>query len=266
MGVPVLAGRDVAWTDAPENPPVILLSESLADAIFAGEDPIGRSVGVDAGGDEPVTLEVVGVVGDVVVSHPAQGTEYAMYGPYTQRAGTSLSLVMRARGDRSAATAAIREILREMDPDVPLAEVGTLEGEVARVLSSNKSIAVVLALFAATALLLAAVGLYGVLAYQVARRQHEIGIRIALGAGFGKVVSSVVWGGVRLVALGLIVGIPLAWWASRLVREMLFGVQISDAATYAGVALFLGAVATAACLVPGLRAAGVDPVEAFRRE
>ncbi|NJD20929.1 MAG: FtsX-like permease family protein, partial [Gemmatimonadetes bacterium] len=266
MGIPLVAGREVAWTDDEGTPRAIVLSASLAEAIFGSDDPLGRTVGIDAGGDQPVTLEVVGVVGDVVMGHPAEGTEYAMYTPYTQRAGTFMGLAVRARGDMSAVSAAVRQALREMDPNVPLAEVGTLEGEIARVLSSNRSIAVVLALFAATARLLAAVGLYGVLAYQVARRQHEIGIRIALGARLGRVVSAVVWGGVRLVALGLIVGIPLAWWASRLVREMLFGVQISDATTYGAVALFLGAVATAACLVPGLRAARVDPVEAFRRE
>ncbi len=266
MGIPLVAGRDVAWTDDAGTPRAIVLSSALATAIFGSDDPLGRTVGIDAGGDEPVVLEVVGVVGDVVVGHPANGTEYAMYTPYTQRAGTLLGLAVRARGDMGAVSSAVRQALREMDPNVPLAEVGTLEGEVARVLSSNRSIAVVLALFAATALLLAAVGLYGVLAYQVARRQHEIGIRIALGARLGTVVSSVVWGGVRLVALGLVLGIPLAWWASRLVREMLYGVEISDATTYGAVAFFLAAVATAACLVPGLRAARVDPVEAFRRE
>lgn len=266
MGIPLVAGRDVAFTDEPGNPPVIVLSKALADAVFHGEDPLGRTVGIDAGGDQPMVLEVVGVVGDVVVSHPGQGTEYAMYTPYTQRAGTFMGLAVRARGDMGAVSTAVRQVLKEMDPDVPLAEVGTLEGEVARVLSDNKAIAVVIGLFAATALLLAAVGLYGVLAYQVARRHHEIGIRIALGAGVGTVVSSVVWGGVRLVALGLGLGIPLAWWASRLVRDMLFGVGISDAATYGTVALFLAAVATAACLVPGWRAARIDPVEAFRQE
>ncbi len=266
MGIPLMAGRDVAYTDAPDDPRVIVLGASLAAAIFAGDDPVGRTVGVDAGEEEPVVLEVVGVVGDVVTGHPANGARYAMYVPYTQRAGTSMGLVVRARGDMASASATVRQALREMDPDVPLAEVGTLDGEVDRVLSSNKAIAVVLTLFATTALLLAAVGLYGVLAYQVARRQHEIGIRMALGAGLRSVVASVVWGGLRLVAVGLILGIPLALWASRLVQEMLFSVGATDPVTYAGVAAFLAAVATVACLIPGYRAARVDPVEAFRRE
>jgi predicted permease len=266
IGIPLVAGRDLAYTDTPETPPAIVLSASLAGAIFGSDDPVGRAVGVDAGGDQPVTLEVVGVVGDVVTGNPRNPNRYAMYMSFTQQPGTGLGLVVRARGDMASASAAVRQVLRDMDPDVPLAEVGTLEGDVARALSTDKAIAVVLTLFAATALMLAAVGLYGVLAYQVTQRLHEIGIRIALGAGLGKVVSSVVWGGVRLVVVGLVLGIPGAWWASRLLQEMLFGVGSTDPLTYGGVIAFLAAVATAACLIPGIRAARVDPVEAFRRE
>jgi len=266
LGIPVLAGRDVSWDDDPDGTPVVLLSASLAEQLWPAEDPLGRTLGIDVGGDEPAVLEVAGVVGDVVTGGPARGAGYAIYVSYVQRAGSGMSLAVRARGDMAGAAAAIREALREADPDIPLAEAGTMEGEVARALSSNKAIAVVLGLFAATALMLAAVGLYGVLAYQVARRLHEIGVRMALGAGMDSVLGSVVWKGVRLTLLGLALGIPASFFATRLLRDMLFGVEATDPLTYVGVTAFLAAVATAACALPGYRASRVDPAVAFRAE
>jgi putative ABC transport system permease protein len=265
LGIPLVSGRDVALTDDGAAPRVVVLSQALADDIFPGEDPLGRTVGVDQGGSEPTTFEVVGVVGDVVVSHPAQGTEAAMYMPYPQSAGTRMSVAVRAQ-DLAAATSAVRGILREMNPDIPMAEVATMRDVEARVVSDQRSVAVVLGTFAGVALLLAAVGIYGVLAYQVSRRLHEIGIRMALGADAGRVVSSVVRGGMLLVAAGLAVGLPLSLYAARLIQGMLFGVGTGDPLTYAGVAAFLGGVAALACALPGFRASRVDPAVAFRAE
>ncbi|HSG07885.1 MAG TPA: ABC transporter permease [Longimicrobiales bacterium] len=265
LGIPLRAGRDVALTDDPAAPRVIVLSQSLAEQIFPGENPLGRTVGVDQGGSEPATFEVVGVVGDVVPSHPAEGMEAAMYVPYSQSAGSRMSLAVRAT-DLAAAATAVRGVLREMDPDIPLAEAATMDEVESRVVADQRSMAAVLSAFAAVALLLAAVGLYGVLAYQVSRRLHEIGIRMALGADAGRMVSSVVRGGMTLVVVGLLVGLPVSYFAARLIREMLFGVGTGDPLTYAGVAVFLGGVAALACALPGFRASRVDPAVAFREE
>ena len=265
LGIPVLSGRDVALTDDGAAPLVIVLSQSLAEAIFPGEDPLGRTVGVDQGGTEPTIYEIVGVVGDIVPDHPAEGIEAAMYMPYSQGAGARMSVAVRAQ-EMAPTTTAVRGILREMNPDVPLAEVATMEEVESRVVADRRSIAVVLGTFSGVALLLAAVGLYGVLAYQVSRRLHEIGIRMALGADPGAVITSVVRGGMVLVAVGLAVGLPVSMYAARLIQGMLFGVGTGDPLTYGGVAAFLGGVAALACALPGLRASRVDPAVAFRAE
>jgi putative ABC transport system permease protein len=163
-------------------------------------------------------------------------------------------------------SAGLRRVLRELDPDVPLSGVATMDEVLSRAVSGNRAIAVVLVVFAVVALLLAAIGLYGVLAYQVSRRLHEIGIRLALGASVGTVLSSVVRDGLLLVLVGLAIGMPASYFAGRLVRGLLFGVGAADAATWAGVSLFLGGVATLACFLPARRASRVDPARAFHAE
>jgi putative ABC transport system permease protein len=157
-------------------------------------------------------------------------------------------------------------VLAKMDPDIPLAEPATMDDALRGSVSSERAIALVVSVFGAMALLLAAVGLYGVLAFQVSRRLHEIGIRMALGASRGAVTSSVVRGGLGLVGVGLVLGVPASLLAARLVKGLLFGVGAADPVTYVGVAAFLGGVATLACLLPARRAAKVDPVVAFRAE
>lgn len=266
LGLPLLAGRDVATTDTRAAPAVMVLSESLASTLFPGESALGRAVGVDVGGDEPWTAEVVGVVGDVATSSLYRGKDAAMYFSYGQRSPASMRLAVRARGEEGALVVAIREILRDLDPDVPLSEVATMEDALAASVSDRGAVVVVLGVFALVALLLAAVGLYGVLAYQVSRRVREIGVRMALGASVGGVSRDVLWGGLRLVALGLAVGLVASGFVVRPLRGMLFQVQATDPLTYGAVAVFLGGVATVACLLPARRAARVDPAVAFRSE
>jgi putative ABC transport system permease protein len=266
MGIPLVEGRDVTLTDAGAPPHVVVISQSLAQDVFGGEDPLGRTIGVDTGGSEPSLFEVVGVVGDVVMNHPVEGLYPAMYFPYASQPSSAMRLAVRGRGDPAGMTSALREVLREMDPDVPLAGVATMDDVLSRVVSDNRAIAVVLVLFAVVALLLAAVGLYGVLAYQVSRRLHEIGIRMALGASVATVLSSVVRGGLALVAVGLVIGVSGSYFAARLVQGLLFGVGAADPTTWIGVSLFLGAVAAVACFLPARRAARVDPAKAFRME
>lgn len=266
MGIPLLAGRDLALTDDGSGPLVAVISRSLAVQIFGEEDPLGRTIGMDTGAPTPTVFEVVGVVGDVVMDSPARGTTPGLYLPQATRPAPTLRVLVRTRGDAASAAGELRQVLREMDPDVPLSNVSTMDAILADAVSDSRAIAVVLFLFAATALLLAAVGLYGVLAYQVSRRLHEIGIRMALGASVRSVSSSVVRGGLVLVGAGLALGVPASWFAARLVRGMLFGVGAADPLTYVQVAVFLGVVAGVACLLPTLRAARVDPARSFRAE
>ena len=266
MGIPMVSGRDLTLDDGGSEPRLVVISQAVARKVFEGADPLGRTIGVDTGGREPTLFQVAGVVGDVVMDHPAAGLYPAMYFPYAAQPGSSMRLAVRTRGNATGVVSSIRGVLREMDPDVPLAGVSTMDDVLSRATSDSRAVAVVLVLFATVALLLAAVGLYGVLAYQVSRRRHEIGIRMALGATTGRVLSSVVREGLVLVFAGLAIGVGASLLAGRLVRGMLFGVGTTDPTTYGGVAVFLGSVALLACLLPARRAARTDPVQAFRAE
>jgi predicted permease len=266
MGIPLLAGRDIAETDDAENTPVLVISESMAEEFFPGGDPLGRQLGVDVGDTEPAVFEVVGVVGDVTASMLDEWLDNTMYSSYRQRPTRTMRVAVRTREAPAGATAAVRDVLRSMDPDVPLAGVATMDDVVAGSVSDQKAIAAVLGLFAVVALLLAAVGLYGVLAYQVTQRFHEIGVRMALGSTAQAVSRSVLRRGLLLVMGGLVLGVPSAFAAGRIMKGMLFGVGTTDLPTYVGMGLFLMGVASVACVIPAWKAARIDPVEAFRTE
>jgi putative ABC transport system permease protein len=266
MGIRLVAGRDVARTDDQANAPVIVLSEQTARSVFGEEDPIGRLVGVDVGREEPEIREVVGVVGDLVTSSLESGVSGAMYYPFHQRPARAMRLAVRTAGETSAPAAAVRSALRDVDPGVPLSAVATMEEVISASVADRRSVTAVIGLFSFVAILLAVVGVYGVLAYQVARRQHEIGVRMALGASVGEVAGGVLRSGLRLAGIGLGLGIPTALAATSLIRSRLYGVGTVDLPTYAAVAVFVLAVSVVACLIPARRAARVDPVAAFRSE
>jgi putative ABC transport system permease protein len=238
----------------------------MASGLFPGEDPLGRTLALDGGGDEPLILEVVGVVGEVTTSRLAGDGRYAMYASYRQREAMTMRVGIRTRGAPGSITPAVRDVLRQLDGDIPLAGVQTMNEVLSQSVADRRAITAVLGMFAVVALLLAAVGLYGVMAYQVSRRTREIGIRIALGATTGGVTGVVLGGGLRLVAAGLLLGLPAALLSARLVQGMLFGVGTADPVTFAGMSVFLGGIATVACLVPARRAARTDPAEAFRAD
>jgi putative ABC transport system permease protein len=266
MGIPLLAGRDMANTDDEMAAPVMIISVNMAEQLFPGEDPLGRTLALDSGRDEPRVLEVIGVVGDVTTSRLAGDWGRTMYMSYRQGGGTTMRTAIRTRGAPGSVTPAVRDVLRELDGDVPLVGVRTMDAVLSQSVADRRAIMAVLGLFAVVALLLAAVGLYGVMAYQVSRRTREIGIRIALGATVGGVTGVVLGSGLRLVAAGLLLGLPAAFLSARLVQGMLFGVGTADPVTFAGVSVFLGGVAMVACLVPARRAARTDPTEAFRAD
>lgn len=266
MGIRLVAGRDVARTDAPGSTPVIVLSERTVSAVFGEDDPIGRTVAVDVGADEPELREVVGVVSDVVTSSLESGVSGAMYYPFHQRPSRSMRLAVRTADASVEVATIVREQLRALDPGVPLAAVATMDEVIAGSVADRRSIMTVIGLFSSVAVLLALVGLYGVLAYQVARRRREIGVRIALGARLDEVARGVLRSGLRLASIGLVIGIVAAFGATTLMQSWLFGVGALDPVTYLGVAAFVFAVTGVACFVPARRAARVDPVVAFRVE
>jgi predicted permease len=266
MGIPILLGRDVSIEDRRDGANVIILSESLAEGLFPGQRPLGRELGVDVGADEPWVAEVVGVVGDVAAASLEEGRDVTMYFAYGQRSPASMRLAVRTASDPATVTGPIRDALRGLDPDVPLAAAAPMKEVLATSVSDRRAVMALLGAFAAMALLLAGVGLYGVLAHQVARRRHEIGVRMALGSSMAGVVGTVVRSGFVLVAIGLSLGLPASILAARLIRGLLFAVGPGDPVPYLGAALFLGAVGAFACLVPARRAARVNPAVVLRAE
>lgn len=265
LGIPLLAGRSVDATDRANSEPVIVLSQSTAGYLFGDEDPIGRTVQAMESRDYVARI-VVGIVADVVLGNPTDGPEMAMYFPHTQLARTRMRFAARVRGNAGAVTAGIRQILSQMSPDVPLDDVRSMDSAVAGAVSDRRGTAMILLVFAATALILAAVGLYGVLAYRVSLRLGEIGIRMALGASVTRITSGIVRNGLSLVALGLLIGSACALVAGRAMSGMLFGVSGHDPLTFASLGLLLVGVGALACIIPARRAAGVSPTDVIRAE
>ncbi len=265
MRIPLVEGRAFQDSDDPESPPVIILSRSTAEAVFPGEDPLGRTVGVDEG-SEPGYYEVVGVVEDHRNSSLQSRGRPAMFFPYAQQPYRTMSLAVATAGDPMTLFRPIQDRIWEQDRDLVLSGPRSMEDIVSGSIGSTRAVALVLGVFAAVALGLAALGLYGVLAFLVDRQAREIGIRMALGASGRKVLRLVVSRGMVLVVVGTLLGLAGALGGAGFVEELLFQTDPRDPGTYIGVTIFFFLVALGACLLPGWRAVKVDPVEAFRAE
>lgn len=264
MGIPLRQGRDFHASDA-GGPPVMMISETMARTIFPDQSPLGRQVAIDTG-DEPARFEVVGVVGDTRVSNLSDDISMVMYIPYAQWSEATMRLAVRTAGDPRSIIEVLRATLRDLDPDIPLAGVATMDGVVSRSVSFERTVTSALGAFAGVALLLAALGLYGVLAYYVAQRNREIGIRMAIGATGSDVFKLVLGRAFVLVGIGLVMGIGGAIGAGRLLRTFLFQVEAEDPLTFVSISVFFVLVALLACLIPAWRAWRIDPVVAFRSE
>jgi putative ABC transport system permease protein len=268
LGVPVLRGRAFSKADREGSPPVCVINQTLAREFFPGEDPVGRRL-KQGGTDRPQNpfMEIVGVVGDVKYQGLHAKVQPAYYMPFAQNPWGDMSLVVRSSTpDPAGLVPAIRNELWALDRDLPLARVRTMDDLLSTSVAQPRFRTLLLSVFSAMALLLAAVGIYGVMSYTVERRTHEIGIRIALGAQLADVLRLVVGQGMRLVTLGVLIGLAGALALARLMSGLLYGVTTTDTLTFACVPLLLTAVATAACLVPALRATKVDPMVALRYE
>jgi putative ABC transport system permease protein len=186
--------------------------------------------------------------------------------PESQKTSSFLTLVVRTANDPTAQVPAIKSALQDLDKDLPLVEVQTLPEVVSKSSREKRFITLLLGLFAAVGLVLASVGIYGVVLYSVAKRTREIGIRMAFGAGAGNVTAMVLGEGLKLVLIGVAAGVADAWALTRYLTQILYGIRPTDPATFAGVAVFIIAVALAACYIPARRAANVDPMVALRYE
>ncbi|HEX6536984.1 MAG TPA: ABC transporter permease [Gemmatimonadaceae bacterium] len=267
MGIPIVRGRGFTPEDREGARQVVLVTEATVARFFPGEDPIGRHITLGWGRDgKHLGGDVIGVVGDVRQNSLAEAAEPEIYAPYDQWPVESFNVVMRGSPEGTAILGAARAAIRDIDPDLAMSSVRTLDALVAESVAQPRFYMTLLAAFAVVALLLSAIGIYGVIAYLVSQRAREIGIRIALGASREHVVRMVVRQGAALAVTGIAIGIAGALLLTRLMTSLLFGVTPSDPATFGAVVVVLGAVALLASWVPARRAARVDPALAMRAE
>ncbi len=270
MQIPLLRGRTFDAREAGAGgTPAILIDKVLADRYFPGDDPVGHRLAKMGEGTQkdPVWRTIVGVVGHVSKYGLDGRVKEQYYIPAAQRPQRAMTLVLRAAaGDATALAASARAAVRAVDPDMPVFRVATMAEVIDTTLVNRKFVMLLLGQFAAVALILAGVGLFGVLSYAVSRRTREIGVRMALGARAADVLGMVVRQGMTLTAIGLVIGAGAALAATRAMAGLLFGVGASDPPTYVALALVLAAVALLACWLPARRAARVDPMVALRSE
>jgi putative ABC transport system permease protein len=261
LGIPLVKGRHFTGHDNQTSAPVAIVSEGFVRRFLSNENGPGKRV--KYGG---TWMEIVGVVGNVKYLGLTVDTDPAIYIPFAQNYNARMYLAVSSPGDAAQLTAALRRDIQSIDPGVTLAQVGTMERALALSVSQPRFNTMLLALFAGIALLLASVGIYGLIAYSVAQRTHEIGVRMALGAARADVVRMVVRQGATLAAIGIVLGLGGAFALTRLLKTMLFGIGVTDSLTFAAAPLGMMLVVLLATFVPALRATRISPVVALRYE
>jgi putative ABC transport system permease protein len=266
LGVPIVAGRSFDERDKPDSPGVVIIGKSLADKVFAGRNPIGRRFSYTSAQSTPDLI--VGVVGDVKIGGLDDAIRPVIYYPYRQNASLGTSLVVRTEGDATALAAAVRNEIRTLEPDVAIFNVSAMTELITTSPAAfmRRFPALLISIFAGVALLLASIGIYGVVSYSVSQQTHYIGVRMALGAQDSDILKMVLKQGLTLALAGMAFGIVAALGLMRLLRSLLFEVQTTDAGTFAFVLGTLFIVTLFACYVPARRATKVDPLVALRYE
>ena len=262
MRIPMLAGRDVATTDRAGTLPVVLVNRTFARQTWPNESPIGRRIKL--GDDDWRT--VVGEVGDTRHFSLNEAQLLQAYIPYAQRPQIFTSIVVRTRGNPTDMVKSVQQAIWRVDRDQPVWRFRSMERDLAAAVTSSKTTMWLIGLFAVVALLVAVVGIYGVLSYTMTQRTHEVGIRIALGADSRQVRRMVVGEGLRLIVVAVVIGLAASFGAARLLRSQLYGVAPHDIVTFVAVSVVLALVALAACYIPARRASRVDPMVALRSE
>lgn len=273
MELPLLIGRDFSTQDNAQSAPVVVINQALARRYFANENPLGKHIYLgkfnptgQSGQDKPI--EIIGIAGDAKYDSLRSEVKPTAYVPYLQANSppVQMNFAVRTAADPAAATENIRQAVRALDPNLPLFAVKTQQAQIAELAAQARLFATLSSFFGLLALALAGVGLYGVMSHNVARRTHEIGIRVALGAQNFDVLSLILRQGAQLALIGIGIGLLAAWQVTRLLRKLLYGVSATDPLTFMGVGLLLIGVALLACYLPARRASKVDPLVALRHE
>jgi putative ABC transport system permease protein len=268
IGIPLVSGRDFESGDDQNSRPVIIINRTLANRFFPSENPIGKHIqpGISLNGTNPVMREIVGVVGDVKHASLTRESDPEVYVAARQMPFPAMSIIARVETGPESVIPAARAEVHALDKELPVGAARPISDYITASISQPRFNAELLSIFAGLALILTAIGLYGVLSYAVAQRGHEIGVRIALGARSPDVVRSVVGYGLTLTLIGILLGGAGALGLTRLMRSLLFGVSATDAWTLVGVTVVFSGVALLASFVPARRAALVDPIIALRYE
>jgi len=268
LGVTLIKGRLIDESDRAGKSPVVVVSEELARQAWPGEDPLGKRIKRVRPNQDFPWMTVIGVVKNVKedlfnyrINRPV------WYVPYAQLENNfPVNLVVRTNSDPASVTAAVRQAIHAVDPDQPVSNVMTMNENLAGVLVTERFSAILMSALAASGLLLAALGLYGVMAYSVSQRTAEIGVRVALGAQRIHVLQLILTQGAKLTLLGVAIGLAAAWGLTRLLAGLLFEVNATDPATFLSISLLLVSIALIACFLPARRALRVDPIIALRAE
>jgi predicted permease len=269
MGIPLLRGRCFTEHDLVNSPPVVIINEMMAKKMFPDDDPVGKRLTYDNHPKNPTSVEIVGDFGDEKHNALDRETTMQTYGPYTQDSSSTMTLVVRTAGDPTNLTAVIRSAVLNLDKEQPIATVNTLDQLVSTSVAQQQFSLLLFGIFAAVAMALACVGIYGVLSYSVTQRTHEIGIRLALGAQTSEVLRMVVKQGLWLAIVGIVCGVTAALTLAKLLTsfsDLLYDVKANDPITFAMIAVVLLCVALLACYFPARRATKVDPMVALRGE
>jgi putative ABC transport system permease protein len=263
MQIRLVRGRLFMEQDSATSPPVVLINETMARRFFPDEDPIGKRLDISG----PTYMrEIVGVVGDVKQESLRTPTPPQVYEPFSQKPERSFHVLLRVSANPAQFAETVRQEVRAIDNAQPISEARPMEAIVAQSLTRDRFSALILGAFGCLALILAAVGIYGVIAYSVAQRTNEIGVRMALGAQGADVVRLVLRQGLRLVIIGVVIGLLISTVATRVLAAVLFGISPIDPGAFGVIALLLSLVALLACWIPARRATKVDPLVALRCE
>jgi len=263
IGIPFIKGRTFGNEDTAESPRALIINQTMAEKFWAGQDPLGKQIKFVPEGR---TGTIVGVVGDAKQFWREEKQQPQLYGAYSQDSGIFATVVMRTTVEPMSLAEQVRQAVWRVDPDQPMWKIRTVEFLVNRSVADRKFLMALMGIFAAIALVLTMVGLYGVISYLVTQRTQEIGIRMALGAQMNQILRMVLRQGMLFVLLGVALGLAASWLSTRLMAKLLYQVSATDSVTFAGIAVLLITVALLACYFPARRATKVDPLVALRNE
>jgi putative ABC transport system permease protein len=271
VGIPLLRGRLLGEQDRPDREMAIVVNTGLADRFFPGQDPIGKQIhDVNSIGLKPNIYTIVGIVPTIQHDPPdVEPVPFQVYflssqAPYAPRITKDFTLLLRTQGDPHALVGPLREVVSGIDPNLPLTNIDSFDHAIQQAFTSRRLQMTVVSLFSAAALLLAVIGLYGVLSYSVTLRRRELSVRMALGAQRGNILGLVVGKGIKIVGIGLLIGLFAAFLLNHLIEGMLFGISAADPISFGATVLLLGLAAFLACLLSALRATRIDPIKALR--